>query len=125
MPATITKVIVGDRYYEATTADGEAASFTVSQRCPPDNAADVVLGVLRDIAANGRAEGANGRYMFTIPGSGSANATAGTVVVDGGYIQQLAVTSGALVPMVTIESVGTAPTISAPANASPGSMTCG
>jgi hypothetical protein len=125
MPATITKIIIGDRYYDTTTTDGQPAAFTVSKRCPPDNAADVVLGVLRSIAANGRAEGSGGNYTFTVPGSNSTETTTGTLTIEAGFVHRLAITSGTVAPTVTIESVGTSPPITAPTNASPASSSCG
>jgi len=124
-PATITKIIVGDRYYEANAGDGQARSFTVSQRCPRDNAADVVLEVLRAIAFDGQAEGSDGRYTFTLPAAASTSAITGTVIVDGGYVRQLSVASGTFAPAVTIEAIGAAPTVAAPLNASLGNTSCG
>ena len=124
VPATITKIIIGDRYYEANTIEGQPPTFTVSKRCPPDNAADSVLEVLRAVAANGEAEGSDGRYTFTVPASATAAQIAGTVTLDAGYIRQLVVTSGTLAPAVTIESIGAAPAVTEPANVSPNNGSC-
>jgi hypothetical protein len=121
---TITKVFVGDRYYEATTPEGETPAFTSSERCADDqNAAERLLVLLRAIATSTDVQVSGDTYTFHIPDLGENTPTSGTATVASGYVRTLAFTSSTEV--VTIDAVNDAPSVTEPASSTAVTMTCG
>lgn len=125
-PQTITKVFIGDRYYEADGPDGQVVPFTVAERCKNDqNAAEYVLRILRAIATSGDGESSGSEYTVHIPDQGGTLPTAGTVTISEGFVQTLTFAPGQPGPAVTIGSINNAPPVTAPASSTPTNYSCG
>ena len=121
---TITKIFIGDRFFEADTPDGEALAFTVTQRCATDqNAADVVLRLLWAIAASTDVQESGGTYTFHVPDQGDNTPTGGSATVSGGFVRTL--TFAPSTETVTIGDVNTAPPVTAPSASTPANQSCG
>jgi hypothetical protein len=122
-PQTITKVFIGDRYYEADTPDGDTPDFTSSQRCANDqNVAECVLRVLRAIATSADVQASGDTYTFHIPDQGGTTPTSGTATVAEGYVRTLGFTPST--ETFTIDAVNAAPPITAPASSTPTNVSC-
>jgi hypothetical protein len=122
-PQTITKVFVGDRYYEADTADGAIPTFTSTRRCANDQSApDAVLRLLRAIAASADVQTSGDSYSFRIPDQGENTPTSGTATVSGGFVRTLTFTPST--ETVTISDINTAPPVTAPADSTPADQSC-
>ena len=124
---TITKVFIGDRYYEGDSPTGQTPTFSVSQRCAGDtNAAEYVLGILGAMAKSGNIGASGAGFAFQIPKGGAVPfALTGTATVAGGYVKTINLSPGAgRPPAITIASIGAAPPVTAPAFATPGNMSC-
>ena len=123
-PQTITKVFIGDRYYEADAPDGQIASFTSAQRCEGDgNGADVVLRMLRAIATSTDVKQSGDTYTFHISDQGANTPTDGTATIFGGFVRTLTFTGAT--ETVTITAVNGAPPVTEPASLTPVSQSCG
>jgi len=121
---TITKVFIGDRYYEADTPDGGTAAFTSSQRCANDqNAAEAVLRLLRAIAISTDVQTSGDTYTFHIPDQGGNTPTSGTATLSGGFVRTLGFAPST--EAVTIDAVNSAPPVTAPASSTPTNVSCG
>ena len=122
-PQTITKVFIGDRYYEADTADGDTPAFTSSARCAGDqNAAEAVLRLLRAIAISADVQASGDTYTFHIPDQGASTPTTGTATLAGGFVRTLGFAPST--ETVTIDAVNNAPPVTAPASSSPANVSC-
>ena len=120
---TITKIFIGDQYYEADTADGDSPAFTSSQRCANDeNAADAVLRLLRAIATSTDIQKSGDTYTFRIPDQGNNTRTSGTATLAGGYVRTLRFAPST--EIVTIDAVNNAPPVTAPAASTPANVSC-
>ena len=126
-PETITKVFLADRYYEADSATGQPATFSVSQRCPGQaNAAEYVLGILRAMATTPDIHRSGGGFAFQIPKADAVPfPVAGTATVAAGYVRTINLNPGAgMPPAINISSIDASPPVTAPAAASPSTMSC-
>lgn len=120
---TITKVFIGDQYYESDTADGDAPAFASSQRCANDqNAAEAVLRLLRAVAMNTDVQESGDTYTFHIPDQGGHTPTSGTATLAGGFVRTL--TFAPSTETVTIDAVNSAPPVTAPASSTPTNVSC-
>ena len=120
---TITKVFIGDQYYEADTADGDTPAFTSSQRCANDqNAAEAVLRLLRAIAISTDVQTSGDTYTFHIPDQGDNTPTSGTATLAGGFVRTLGFAPST--ETVTIDAVNTAPPVTAPVSSTPTNVSC-
>lgn len=124
-PETVTKVFIGDRYYEADTPGGQDPVFSVMQRCAGDQtAADYVLRDLRAIAATAEATASGDRYAYRLTQpSGDLIPGAGAAVVSAGFVRSLT-PDGAPGPAITITAVNAAPPVTAPRLATPANQVC-
>jgi len=121
---TITKVFIGDQYYEADTPDGGTPTFTSSRRCANDqNAAEAVLRLLRAIAISTDVQISGGTYTFHIPDQGGNSPTSGTATLTGGFVRTLGFEPST--ETVTINAVNRAPPVTAPASPTPANVSCG
>jgi hypothetical protein len=121
---TITKVFIGDRYYEAQTRDGEAPAFTSAQRCPtPQNAAEAVLRLLRAIAMTTDVQRAGDIYTFRLQQLDGSSPTTGTATVENGLVRTLSCPPST--ETVTIGSVNSGPAVTAPALSTAVNVSCG
>lgn len=121
---TTTKILIGDRYYEASTPDGQLPQFTVTSRCASDrSAADFVTRLLRAIATSGEAGGSGDTFTFRIPSGDNSMPTSGIATVSGGYVSKL--TFSGWSQAITIGAVNSAPPVTAPGSASAVERTCG
>jgi hypothetical protein len=127
-PETITKLFIGDRYYEAAGPTGQAAPFSVSARCPGDtNAADYVLGILRAIEVSTRISPApDGGFAFTVPKGGAVPVPiTGIATVVSGVVATISVNpASGTAPAITISSVDAAPPVTAPLSANESQTSC-
>ena len=127
-PTTLTKIFVGDKYYESDTVEGHSDPFSVTTRCGrDDNAGEFIIDLLREIAAHGRLTGAGDTFTFQLPHqNGSALPSTGTVTINGGYVSRITIpTKPVPAPTTwTITSINSAPPVTAPVSASPMTMTC-
>ncbi len=126
-PATITKLFIGDRYYE-DDATGPAGPFSVSARCADDsNAAEFVLGILRAIAVSQDIHVVGSAYRFTVPkGDGVPFPLTGTATLASGVVSTISASPSPVTrPVLTIGAVNRAPPVTAPSSAMPVERTCG
>jgi hypothetical protein len=123
-PQTITKVFIGDRYYEAQTRDGETPAFTSAQRCPtPQNAAEAVLRLLRAIVMTTDVQRAGDTYTFRLRQSDDGSPTTGTATVENGFVRTLSFPPST--ETVTIGSVNSGLAVTAPALSTAVNLSCG
>lgn len=124
-PSTITKIFVGDRYYEADSGEDNALQFSSSQRCPNDqNTAEFVLRYLRAIALATDVQLDGTTYTFHLKNEADSRLPAsGTATIDAGFVRTLSVAPS--VQTVTIASINSAPPVTAPASSTPTNVTCG
>jgi hypothetical protein len=125
---TITKIFIGDRYYEADTSSGESPTFSVAKRCASDKdaAATALLQDLRAIAADATAEKTAGGYSFHIPPSkaeGMLVPTSGVATLQGGYVRTLNFYPSHP-PGWVVTSVNNSSPVTAPPTATPMNLTC-
>jgi hypothetical protein len=125
---TITKIYIGDQYYEADTPSGESPTFSVARRCASDKDAEPtpLLLDLRAIAADAVAEKIPRGYSFHIPPSntdGTLVPTAGVATLQGGYIRTLDF-HPSRPPQWVVTSVNNSSPVTAPPTATPGNLTC-
>jgi hypothetical protein len=119
----ITKIFIGDRYYEADTANGDTPAFTSSQRCANDqNAAEAVLRLLRAIAISTDVQASGNTYTFHIPDQGGNAPTSGTATLAGGFVRTLGFAPST--ETVTLDAVNRAPPVTAPASSTPVNVSC-
>jgi hypothetical protein len=126
--STITKVFIGDQYYEGDDISGEAPTFTVSSRCPNEsNMAESVVRLLRAIATDGDAESSGSdTYMFRLPEPTQSGLPAsGTATVADGFVRSVTLAGTAMGYNVAIDAINTAPSVTAPTSATPSNVTCG
>jgi len=124
---TITKIFIGDRYYEGDSPTGQAPTFSVSQRCAGDtNAAEYVLGILGAMATSGNVRASGGGFAFRIPKGGAVPfALGGTATIAAGYVKTINLNPGAgTPPAITVASIDAAPPVTAPAAATPATTSC-
>jgi len=124
---TITKVFIGDHYYEGDSPTGQTPTFSVSQRCASDtNAAQYVLGILGAMATSGDIRASGGGFSFQIPkGSAVSFPLSGTATVAAGYVKTINLNPGAgAAPAISIGSIDAAPPVTAPPLATPATMSC-
>ena len=128
-PVTLTKVFIDDRYYEASTADGQEPSYSVSERCSgEENAADYVLRILRTIGASAEVQETSGdRYVFRIPEqAGPPSPTSGIATISGGFVRSLNFAlQGASMSAWTIDEINSTPPVTAPFSSSEANVSCG
>ncbi len=126
---TITKVFIGDRYYEASTNDGDTPVFYVAPippSCSADqNVAQAVLRVLRAIATSGTVDTGVAGFTYRPSAAGQAGELAtGTATIDYGFIQTLTFDLASRTYLVTIGSINSAPSVTAPDAALPMTLSC-
>jgi hypothetical protein len=120
---TITKIFIGDRYYEAKTANGDTPAFASSQRCANDqNAAEAVLRLLRAIAISTDVQASGDTYTFHIPDQGENAPTSGTATLAAGFVRTLSFAPST--ETVTIDAVNNAPPVTAPDFSTPVNVSC-
>jgi hypothetical protein len=126
-PATITKVFIGDRYYEGDSPTGERPTFSVSNRCAGEtNAADYVLGILGAMATSGDIHASGVGFAFKIPKGGAVPfPLSGIATVAGGYVQTINLNpGGGTPPAITVSSIDAAPPVTAPPSPTPATVSC-
>lgn len=127
-PEVITKISIGDRYYEADNPPGETPRFSVASRspCNTSTAASAMLSLLRSMATSGTAtETANG-YHFEVPAEKVGNrvgANSGTATIQDGYIRTVTFVPESSIGW-TITAVNQAPPVTAPSSATPMHESC-
>jgi hypothetical protein len=124
---TITKVFIGDHYYEGDSPTGHTPAFSVSQRCAGDtNAAEDVLGILGAMATSDNIRASGDGFAFQIPKGGAVPyPLSGIATVSSGHVKAINLNPGAgTAPAITIGSIDHAPPVTAPASATPATMSC-
>jgi hypothetical protein len=125
---TITKVFIGNRYYEADGPAGQTPVFSASARCPGQaNVADYVLAILRAIATSGDIHAFGGRFAFQIPKGGDVPfPISGMATVASGFVVALSLSPGSgSPPTITISSIDSAPPVTEPRSSTPSNVSCG
>ncbi len=128
-PEVITKIFIGNRYYEADYPRGQAPQFSVASRspCNTDNAASAVLSLLRTIAKSATATKTANGYHFEVPAENLGNVLApnsGNVIVQDGYVLTVDFVQGSSVDW-TITAINHAPPVTAPSSAASMNESCG
>lgn len=127
-PEVITKVFIGDHYYEADNPPGETPQFSVASRspCNTSTAASAMLSLLRAMATSATATKAANGYHFEVPAEKVGNrlaANSGTATIQDGYIRTVTFVPGSSIGW-TITAVDQAPPVTAPSSATSMNESC-
>lgn len=120
-PEVITKIFIGDRYYEADNPPGETPQFFVSSRspCNTTTAASATLNLLRSMATSASATKTANGYRFEVAAEKVGNrlvTNSGTATIQDGYIRTVTFVPGSSIGW-TITAVNNAPPVTAPSSA--------
>lgn len=127
-PEVITKIFIGDRYYEADNPPGETPQFSVASRspCNTSTAASAMLSLLRSMATSATATRTADGYQFEVPAERVGNrlaANSGTATIRDGYIGTVTFVARSSIGW-TITAVNQAPPVTAPPSATSMNESC-